>query len=97
MTAHKTRVAILGSTGSIGRQALDVIRAHPDRFEVIALSAWNNTELLAQQVAEFAPRYVACARPEELRAQLGEIVPPIVSLEDVACAPEVEAERRDSA
>ena len=90
MTAHKTRVAILGSTGSIGRQALDVIRAHPDRFEVIALSAWNNTELLAQQVAEFAPRYVACARPEELRVRLGEIVPPIVSLEDLACAPEVD-------
>ena len=90
MTAHRTRVAILGSTGSIGRQALDVIRSHPDRFEVIGLSAWNNTELLAQQVAEFGPRYVASGQPDALRARLGEIAPPVVSLDDVACAPEAE-------
>jgi 1-deoxy-D-xylulose-5-phosphate reductoisomerase len=85
-----TRVAILGSTGSIGRQALDVVRAHPERFEVVGLSGWGNTELLAQQVAEFRPHYVATGRPEELRKALGEVVPSICSLEDVACAAEAE-------
>ena len=83
-------MAILGSTGSIGRQALDVIRAHPERFEVAALSAWSNTGLLAQQVAEFGPRYVSTPQPEALRARLGEIAPPVVSLVDAACAPEVD-------
>lgn len=47
------RVLILGSTGSIGTQALDVIRANPTRFEVVGLSANSNRELLAEQAAEF--------------------------------------------
>jgi 1-deoxy-D-xylulose 5-phosphate reductoisomerase len=50
-----TRVAVLGSTGSIGRQTLDVIRAHPNRFEVVGLAAGKNVDLLAEQVAEFSP------------------------------------------
>jgi len=49
------RIAILGSTGSIGTQALDVIRKHRDQFEVVALVAGKNAELLAEQVDEFAP------------------------------------------
>ena len=49
----KKRVIILGSTGSIGTQALEVIRANKDRFEVVALAAGKNSELLAQQAAEF--------------------------------------------
>ncbi len=52
------RITILGSTGSIGRSALDVIGAHPDRFEVVALAAGRNTTLLAEQVRRFRPRYV---------------------------------------
>ena len=48
------RVLILGSTGSIGTQALDVIRANPDRFAVAGLAAGSNAELLAAQAAEFA-------------------------------------------
>jgi 1-deoxy-D-xylulose-5-phosphate reductoisomerase len=56
------RVAILGSTGSIGRQALDVIARHRDRFEVVALAAGRNVELLAEQVERFGPRVVADAR-----------------------------------
>jgi len=55
----RRRVTILGSTGSIGRQALDVARAHPDRFEVIGLSASSNTDLLLAQAAEFRPEYLA--------------------------------------
>ena len=47
------RVLLLGSTGSIGRQALDVIRANPDRFEVVGLAAGSNAELLSEQAEEF--------------------------------------------
>jgi 1-deoxy-D-xylulose-5-phosphate reductoisomerase len=57
----RKRVAILGSTGSIGRQALDVIGRHPERFEVVGLAAGRNVDLLAEQVARCAPRVVASA------------------------------------
>jgi 1-deoxy-D-xylulose-5-phosphate reductoisomerase len=85
-----TRVAILGSTGSIGCQTLDVIRAHPDRFEVVGLSAWNNTDLLAKQAVEFHPRYAFSAHPDALRSQLGEMTPKLCGLEEIACADEVD-------
>ncbi|MBV8370330.1 MAG: 1-deoxy-D-xylulose-5-phosphate reductoisomerase [Candidatus Eremiobacteraeota bacterium] len=55
------RVAILGSTGSIGRQALEVIARHPDRFDVVGLAAGRNAELLAEQIALFRPRVVSTA------------------------------------
>jgi 1-deoxy-D-xylulose-5-phosphate reductoisomerase len=50
------RIAVLGSTGSIGQQTLDVVRWHPDEFEVLALVASRPSELFAAQVAEFRPR-----------------------------------------
>ena len=64
ITAHITvvvrrRLTILGSTGSIGRQALDVVRACPDRFDVVGLSAATDAELLKTQAAEFEPEIVA--------------------------------------
>lgn len=52
----KRRIAILGSTGSIGTNTLDVIRAHPERFEVVALTAAKQVERLAEQCVEFKPR-----------------------------------------
>jgi 1-deoxy-D-xylulose-5-phosphate reductoisomerase len=55
------RVAILGSTGSIGRTALQVVRRHPDHFSVAALTAFSNASLLGQQVAEFKPSFSGCA------------------------------------
>lgn len=55
------RVAILGSTGSIGRSALEVIRRHPGRYEVVALAGHRNVELLAEQVMEFGPRTAVVA------------------------------------
>ena len=55
----RRRLTILGSTGSIGRQALDVVRQHPDRFEIVGLSAGRDAEALAQQATEFHPEYVA--------------------------------------
>ena len=50
------RVALLGSTGSIGRQAVDVLAGHPDAFEVVALAAGSNGALLAEQAARLRPR-----------------------------------------
>ncbi|MCB2407484.1 1-deoxy-D-xylulose-5-phosphate reductoisomerase [Hymenobacter lucidus] len=58
MSSLPKRVTLLGSTGSIGTQALDVIRAHPGRFQVAALSAHANAELLIQQAREFHPAVV---------------------------------------
>ncbi|RIL08535.1 MAG: hypothetical protein DCC75_08660 [Proteobacteria bacterium] len=51
------KMVILGSTGSIGRSALDVVRSNRERFEVLALSAHKNSELLLEQASEFKPRY----------------------------------------
>ncbi len=55
------RIVVLGSTGSIGTQTLDVVRALPEHFEVVGLAAGGNTELLSRQIAEFAPRTYNCA------------------------------------
>ncbi len=54
-------IALLGSTGSIGTQTLDVIRAHPDRFRVVALAAGKQASLLESQVIEFEPELVVSA------------------------------------
>ena len=57
----KRNIAILGSTGSIGTQALDVIREHKDEFEIYALTANNNADLLIAQAREFMPEVVVIA------------------------------------
>ena len=59
------RVAILGSTGSIGTQTLDVVRENPDRFKVTALTCGSNTELLAEQIEEFRPEFASAEREED--------------------------------
>ena len=58
------RIAILGSTGSIGRQALDVIARHPERFSVAGLAAGKNATLLREQSARFSPRVVSLAEED---------------------------------
>jgi 1-deoxy-D-xylulose-5-phosphate reductoisomerase len=58
------QVAILGSTGSIGVNTLDVIRAHPDRFKVVALTAAKQVDLLAEQCVEFKPTIAVVADAE---------------------------------
>ncbi|MDR0507926.1 MAG: 1-deoxy-D-xylulose-5-phosphate reductoisomerase [Dysgonamonadaceae bacterium] len=65
------KIAILGSTGSIGTQALDVIRKHPDAFEVSVLTANNQVELLIEQAREFLPDSAVIANKEKY-AQLKE-------------------------
>jgi 1-deoxy-D-xylulose-5-phosphate reductoisomerase len=60
------RIAILGSTGSIGRSALAVVDAHADRLSVVGLAAGENAELLGEQVARYGPNTVAMASGEAL-------------------------------
>src|ERR1051326_1035893 len=60
MSAFPRRIALLGSTGSIGQQTLDVVRCFPEHFRIVALAARSNVALLAQQVQEFQPSLVAC-------------------------------------
>ena len=64
---EKRRIAILGSTGSIGRQALDVIRQHRDLFEVELLTANNSTELLIQQAVEFDANSVVICNEDKYK------------------------------
>ena len=68
ITAHiravKRRLTILGSTGSVGRQALEVVRAHPDLFDVVGLSANTDADTLRRQAAEFEPELVALESPD---------------------------------
>ncbi len=71
---ERIRIAILGSTGSIGTQALDVVRHHPDIFEVTLLTANNSVQKLAEQAREFKPdTVVICNREKysELNDNLG--------------------------
>lgn len=74
MATDLIRIAVLGSTGSIGRQTLDVVRGLPDRFAVTALAAGRNIDALAAQVEEFAPSAIHAAdeaAAADLRASSG--------------------------
>ena len=81
-------LVILGSTGSIGRQTLDVVRAFPDEFRVVGLAAGLNLELLTAQIQEFKPRFAYCAS-EEHRKLLPEGVS-FTSMEEMVCKPDVQ-------
>ena len=64
----RRRVVLLGSTGSIGRQAIDVLESYPDAFEVVALATGSNGALLAEQAARLRPKAVALADDAALRS-----------------------------
>lgn len=67
MTEHNTKsIAILGSTGSIGTQTLDIVEEYPSRFRVAVLTARSNVDMLAAQARKFLPRKVVIAREELL-------------------------------
>ena len=79
MTSFHRRIALLGSTGSIGRQTLDVVRCYPEHFSIVALAARSNVSLLAQQVQEFGPTLTACfAETPELEQAAREALPGVV-------------------
>jgi len=80
------RIVVLGSTGSIGRQTLDIVRAFPDEFEVVGLAAGNNIELLKEQVKEFSPKHVCCIDPPAQAFSGMEFT----SMEDMVCLEDVD-------
>ena len=80
------KIAILGSTGSIGQQALDVIRALPNELKVVALTGNTNLELLERQISEFQPKmFYSSVKPETSYG--GEFL----SAEEIASHPEVDS------
>ena len=89
-----TTVAVLGATGSIGSQTLEVVRAEPDRFQISALAAWSSIELLVAQAKEFMPDAIAIGRPE-LLDQLKAEVPAGIEVLVGAAAYEELATRAD--
>ena len=76
---QKKQIAILGSTGSIGTQALEVIEEHSDLYEVYCLTANNKVELLAEQAHKFKPAAIVIAN-EQRYDELKALTPKTVSL-----------------
>ena len=84
------QLAVLGSTGSIGQQTLEVVRALPHRFHIVGLAAGRNTDLLAKQINEFKPRFVYY-QDREAQAHLPNTEYEFLSLEEIASHPQVDA------
>lgn len=92
-------ISVLGSTGSIGIQTLDIVRLHPDKFRVVALGAGANVSLLERQIREFQPQIASCSTEQaarELKHRLADYSSPLAiehsgcGLDLVATAPEAE-------
>ena len=83
-------LAILGSTGSIGTQTLDVVRTFPDAFRIVGLGARKSLDLLESQIEEFRPKVVSCEGTTEAKAALTSNGCEDCSLEEMACHPEVD-------
>ena len=73
---RKRHIAILGSTGSIGRQTLDVVRQHPDRFDVELITANNSSDLLIEQAREFDVNNVVICNPDKYAQDSAACAPP---------------------
>jgi len=75
-------ITLLGSTGSIGTQTLDIVNQYPERFRVVGMTAGGNVELFAQQILQFKPEIVAIANPDkyiELKTAISSLEPqPII-------------------
>jgi 1-deoxy-D-xylulose-5-phosphate reductoisomerase len=77
-------LVVLGSTGSIGRQALEVVDLHPDRFKVVGLAAYDELDLLAEQVKKYQPRLAVLGNASlyrQCRSRIGEQVEVLTGLE----------------
>ena len=90
MTQSPKGIAVLGSTGSIGTQTLDVVRRFPDRLRVIGLAARSPSEMLKSQVREFEPKLVSCQGVSEERAAVIGGGPTESSLVDMVLDDEVD-------
>ncbi len=88
------QLAILGSTGSIGKQTLEVVRALPYRFRIVGLAAGKNIDLLAKQASEFKPRFIyyypVDSQDKEVPAALADTEYELLSPEDIASHPQVD-------
>ena len=84
-----TKLAVLGSTGSIGQQTLEVVRVLPHKFRIVALAAGKNIDLLSKQISEFKPRFVYY-QDKESPARLANTDYEFLSPEDIACHPLVD-------
>ena len=84
------RIVVLGSTGSIGRQTLDIVRAFPDEFEVVGLAAGNNVDLFSEQVKEFSPKHVCCIKPPAKAFSGPGYSPEFTAMEDMVCLENVD-------
>jgi len=90
------KISLLGSTGSVGTQTLDIVDQHSDKFEIVALSAGSNIELLKQQVEKFRPKLVSVATKElaeQLMSSLSASIRVVYGEEglvEVATAPDAE-------
>ena len=83
-------LAILGSTGSIGTQSLDIVRSFPEHFSVVGLAARRSLSLLEEQAREFNPRLVSCQGNAEEKSALLSNGCLDCSLEEMVCDPEVD-------
>ena len=81
------RLAVLGSTGSIGQQTLQVVRALPNQFRIIGLAAADNIDLFQQQITEFKPDFIYFLAEESRLANVGS---EFLALDDIAAHPEVD-------
>ena len=83
------RLAVLGSTGSIGQQTLEVVRALPHRFRIVGLAAGKNIALLSKQIDEFKPNFVYY-QDKEVRTQLVNGDYQLLSLEEIVSHPQID-------
>jgi len=88
LTGRRLGLVVLGSTGSIGRQTLDVVRSLPGRFTVIGLAAGANVTLLEEQAREFHPRLIRCDREAEYLR--GRISAAWATMEEMASHPDAD-------
>ena len=84
------KIALLGSTGSVGQQALDVIRFFPDKFEIVGLAGGKNLELLKRQIMEFQPKMFYSSVKPDLILNLIQDEEKLFSMEEMASHPEVD-------
>ena len=83
-------LVVLGSTGSTGIQALDIVRAFPDEFRVVGLAARRSYDLLSAQIAEFSPQYVYFEGADDGRASLASNGCTSCSMEEMVALPQVD-------
>jgi len=83
------RLAVLGSTGSIGRQTLDIVRSFPERLRVVGLAAGTNADLLSQQIEEFKPELISIESKKD-QLKLKQFNCEVTTAEEMASHPDVD-------